>query len=111
MSLLSGGCSACGPWALGHLGTWGLPSSLPQLAGRRKGFAASAPVLHPAAWGDGMEEPPEFADISAEMKRVVGRLGEQEPCQECIVPPGRATLQATASSKPWVGLSLSPQVV
>lgn len=34
-----------------------------------------------------------------------------EPCQERIVPPGRAALETTASSKPWVGFSLSPQVV
>lgn len=79
MNLLSGGCRACGPWA------W--PSSLPQLAGRGKGFASSAPILHPAAWGGGgMQEPPEFADIATETKRGVGRMGEVEPCWEGAVP-------------------------
>lgn len=104
MNLLSGGCSACG--------LWGLPSSLPQLAGRRKGFAASAPVLRPAVWGGGgMQEPPEFADIATETKRGVGRLGDVEPRWEHIVSPGRAALETTASSKPWVGFSLASQVL
>lgn len=32
-------------------------------------------------------------------------------CREHIVPPGRAALQTTASSKPWGGLDPSPHVV
>lgn len=52
-----------------------LPSSLSQLAGRRKEFAASVPVPHPAAWGGaGMQEPPEFADTATKTKRC-GEVG------------------------------------
>lgn len=103
MSLLSGGCSACGPW--------GLPSSLPQLAAGGKDWQlqlqSSIQLLGV------MEECENHQSLLPlpQRQRGVGRLSEVEPCQGCIVPPGRATLEAATSSKPRVGLSLSPQVV